>query len=484
MKARDCFETSLLDAYEIDYDLECEVEWVEAEKLISEKRLDVIAKIMYLNLRDKCYKYADDIYRESIAVVTNNTFYEFGDENKRNYSDFKNVFDKLEADICNNGFSEKSIIPVDKNGIIMDGAHRLAVSCVHKLKVPIVRLRIDSHINYDINYFEKKNCDSHILDALIRELVICIPNIYIGNVWPAAVGFDEEIKKRFNKNDVDILYCREIFLNSQGAFSYIYQIYYNEPWSGEILNSFSGTSRKSVPCFSNKNPLRVFILKSTSLENIVHAKSDIRDIFNVGNHSIHITDTKDEAIAMSQLLFNANSLYFMNYANPLKYKSYTKQMKDFYEKSKDVVITGSGVMSLYGLCRANDIDFFVLDESSPLAEESHNEYLSIYDVDLSQAFYDSRYYFTYLGMKIISIDCIYKFKKRRNETKDKTDIKLIENMYKASRGDISKIRLFANEIMKAYREVLTKVQIGLIKVAHKTGTYLLLRKIYHRIIDK
>lgn len=50
--------------------------------------------------------------------------------------------------------------------------------------------------------------------------------------------------------------------------------------------------------------------------------------------------------------------------------------------------------------------------------------------------------------------------------------------------EIDKIIQYIDKyILRSYRKSITKMQIFIIKLSHKTGTYLLLRKIYHKIID-
>ena len=54
-------------------------------------------------------------------------------------------------------------------------------------------------------------------------------------------------------------------------------------------------------------------------------KDKIREVFNVGKHSVHITDTKEEAIRTARVVFNDNSIHFLNYAKPNKYISIHKK---------------------------------------------------------------------------------------------------------------------------------------------------------------
>lgn len=483
VEAKNILSRKALEAYNIEENLVCEFEEVDPKLLLNVKRIDVIAKILYLQLKNKCAKLADDLYYESLKVVTNGTFFEPGNKDKRNFEDYKKTFEITENNILSSGFDREYAIPIDCEGVILDGAHRLAIAYVNNISVPVIKIPIKTNTDYGIEKFVKKNCDEDIVNILINETIKLIPDIYIANIWPAAIGHDAEIEDIFIKKDIEILYKTSINLTANGAFSYIYQIYRDEPWSGDILNGFSGTNRKVTPCFPNDLPLRVWLIKSKSLDHVIEAKAEIRKVFDVGNHSLHINDYQREALLMAKLLFNRNSIYFMNYANPTKYKEFTNSLKLFCEKNNAITITGSGVMSLYGLCKGNDIDYFCSEDDEVLIGKSHNAYLKLYQLSLGDVLYDERMYADYLGMHIINLDVIKQFKERRGEKKDIIDVDLINSFEKKTNGEISKREERKMKIKKTYREITTKCQIFIIKLSHKTGTYMLLRKIYHKLID-
>lgn len=484
IKAAKCVDLSIRRPYKIDDNVMCVIEKINPNELIVPERLDVIAKIAYLRYKELCPSLADDIYKESIRIVTNGTFIEYGNEEKNSYETFKRMFDETEQRIQSWGYDENNIVPVDENGIIMDGAHRLAIAFVQNLKINVARVPVDSRINYDAYYFRKRMCDEKILDILLTLMIELMPDLYIANIWPSAVGKTDQIEFLFKENDIDIIYNKTVNLNDSGAYSYVYQIYYKEDWSGEIENGFSGTNRKSVPCFSKGKDLRIYLLRSASLDKIVNAKMSIREIFNIGNHSIHITDTHEQAIQMSKLLFNDNSITFMNYGNPLKYKKSTRKTFDFSHSYNNVTITGSSVMELYGICDANDVDYFCGDNASEIVGDSHNQYLSIYGLELGDVLYDQRNFFYYLDIRVLSLKNLYDFKKNRLEGKDKVDIKLMENKFREEDGGKSKAKEIIKDILRRYRTIITRIQIWIIKFSHRTGTYVLLRDIYHKVVDK
>ena len=68
---------------------------------------------------------------------------------------------------------------------------------------------------------------------------------------------------------------------------------------------------------------------------------------------------------------------------------------------------------------------------------------------------------------------IKEFKKNRNEGKDRDDLQLIE--YVLNNGDREDIRV---RFLQYKRRAVAKIQGAILRIAHKTGTYDLLRKIY------
>ncbi len=132
--------------------------------------------------------------------------------------------------------------------------------------------------------------------------------------------------------------------------------------------------------------MRIIAFQANSLDDVLKIKDKVREILNAGKHSIHITDTKEEAIRVARVVFNDNSIHFLNYAKPNRYIStHTKidKFKEFIVKNEldvnDVVLDSGIVLSAYGLRESSDIDYFV-DDNEKL--KYHNEELEYHDEEL------------------------------------------------------------------------------------------------------
>ena len=94
--------------------------------------------------------------------------------------------------------------------------------------------------------------------------------------------------------------------------------------------------------------------------------------------------------------------------------------------NENEVITGSTVLSLYGLRDCKDIDKIYYNNPPP---DSHNQYLkNLYKLTLDDIVNNPIYHLYYNGFKYVSLDVIKNMKKTRNEPKDIIDVKLAEEI--------------------------------------------------------
>ena len=176
---------------------------------------------------------------------------------------------------------------------------------------------------------------------------------------------------------------------------------------------------------------------------------------------------------MADILLSSNTISFLNKCEPLRYKSTFKLLEEAKRLNKEtnVCFTGSIVLSLYGIREANDIDY-ITEQSND--KDSHNDLLPIYKLKKEQALYQPDLHFTFFGLRFLTLDCVKEFKHNRNEGKDADDIKLISLVESSNKNNIKA------EFIRKKRRIIAKIQGFIIRIAHKTGTYELLRKIYRK----
>ena len=154
-------------------------------------------------------------------------------------------------------------------------------------------------------------------------------------------------------------------------------------------------------------------------------KTKIRELFNVGNHSVHISDYHEDAIRIAKTVFNENSIHFLNTNKNVSYRNYRKLMNEA-KPDDNTIVTGSSVLSLYGLRDCKDLDLIYYN--NPPAD-SHNQYLEThYKLTLDDIVNNPLYHLYYQGFKYVSLNVIKNMKIIRNEPKDIRDIELINQI--------------------------------------------------------
>jgi len=453
---------------------------IKSKNLLTSNRFDLSFKLLYLEMLDKNLSFSKEIYKEHIKAFSLGKFTEPGNEKKNSIEKFEKEFINVFNDIKKSGFDKrKTLVPLSKNSTILNGAHRVA-SCIYLDKnISGVKLDIEDS-NYNYEFFYKRGMKKEDLDIGAIKFVEYLQNPYIAFIWPSAKGKEEEIEKIIP----NIIYKKSFKLNQNGAHNLMTEIYNNESWLGSFENHFRGATNKVIECFKSFDDVRVYLFTANSLNEVLDIKENIRKLFNIGKHSIHITDIKEEALNVANIVFNDNSIHFLNYAKPTKFisnKSRLDKIKHFLEKnnlnSKDIVFDSSIVLSIYGLREAKDIDFLSSVKINYNIENinNHDEELKFYQNSKDELIYNPKNYFYFNGIKFISFDTLYKMKKNRTETKDKNDIKIMEAMIENN---------FFKEIIFKFKQKLFYIQMfikqKIINILRKLGLLEKVLEIYRK----
>ena len=378
--------------------------------LLTHKRFDVVIKYMYAsNLSSEFYKNA---YKEHLRVW--NGFYE-GSPRKRGFEDFDNAF----KSIINNTVDEP--VPVNPEGHIANGAHRLAAALYHQRPINIRNTNSDENypIEADYKVFAKKGLPKHILQRTALEYAKLKSNTYVICLFPIAHTQIDKVMKIIEKHS-NIFYKSSEVLNATGQLSLIKEIYLSEGWPTE-----KGIRKKCKQCFKGMTQISFVLIDAKNLETVKEMKKEIRALFKVGNHSVHINDTHKDTIRIAKTVFNTNSIHFLNNRKSVSFPNYKKLMANMTPNDNEI-ITGSTVLSLYGLRDCKDIDKIYY--TNPPAD-SHNQYVgTLYKLTLDDIFNNPMYHLHYNGYKYVSLDVIKNMKAVRNEPKDVVDVKLAEQI--------------------------------------------------------
>jgi len=453
---------------------------IKAAELLSSTRFDIAFKLIYLKMKRYDISFSRDIYIDHIRAFSLGTFTEPGNKDKNNINKYISTLNELFNNIKYNGFdSSKSLIPLSKNSSIANGSHRVASAIFLEQKVTCVDIYTSDHI-YDYKFFYGRNVSSEALGVAATTFTEYALNVHIAFLWPVAVGCDEEIERIIP----NIVYRKKLTLNLNGAHNLLSQVYYGEEWLGGVENNFSGCQGKVIECFKSSNKLRVIAFQSESLGDALIIKGKIRALFNVGKHSVHITDTKDEAVRAARIIFNDNSLHFLNYAKPNKFISLHSKIEKFKQVVRKngvdpdgVVLDGGMILSAYGLRECSDIDYLTVDngafknndeelEHHDEELEHHDEELEHHDEEKLELIFNPKYYFYFNDIKFISFAQLYKMKNNRAEEKDQNDCNTMEALI-----ENNKVKKYINQIKQIiyYSKVKMKhLIIKILKTLYKT----------------
>ncbi len=462
-----------------------EVLHMKANQLLTKDRVDIAFKLLYLEMMNKNVSFAKNIYEMHIKAFSLGEVREPCNDDKNSLEKFTRDFSNILKSIKLGGFNaSKTLIPLSKNNSIANGAHRVASAIFLDKYIDCVKIGTNNHI-YDYNFFYKRNISREVLDMVITKFIEHASNVHVAFLWPSAT---DNIKDTENLIP-NIIYKKEIKLNHNGAHNLLSQIYYGEEWLGCVEDDFKGSKAKLVECFKSFDPIRVIVFQADSLDEVLKIKEKIRMVFNIGKHSVHITDTKEEAIRTSRIVFNDNSIHFLNYAKPNKYISTHKKIEKFKEfmiknelNNNCVLIDSSMILSAYGLREAKDTDYFCVDNTIKYEFDNinmHDEELKYYNENKNEMIYNQKFYFYFNDIKFISFSKLYDMKTARAEIKDRNDCKMMEALIEDNK---------LKELISKFRQNIlyskVKFRAKIMNTLKNIGLYNILRNTYHSIKGK
>lgn len=453
---------------------------MEAKSLLTHHRWDIIIKyvyIKYFNLYCQHYpqkahidymtapelKWFRDLYLDHLRVLNGGyeviTYYQR--KEKHTLGEFLNDFHDLYFSIKKNGFDSQYPIPISQEGSILNGAHRIAISTLLKLNIPIQKVNTNVKLDLPPDVFNNRqkykmptSNKANVISGLsidqqnfvfreyvqlkskkLRFIIIFNNHTY----HPHEKYLDNYLEKKNYK----IIHQKNINLTPYGTFNFIRHLYFLEP----KVNVTWKTSQAYFSAYANKFPeeftSRLILVESSNFSNL--SPSNAPDKVHLRNrmgssHSIHVTDNPIETLQIANLIYHQASL---NNLNQLLLHQSSKVSKLFlnYKSiietnqvnlSEQFMIVSSFHLGLLGLRTPSDLDFLYdhhLIQNDLLYNSSHNKYLQYYP-KLFYLLYHPNYHIYYLSQKIINLNELNLMKIARNEPKDQNDLQLIKNFQK------------------------------------------------------
>lgn len=468
------------------------IEFVDARSLLVNSRFDLVVKYKYVEMRERglfC-QFFSELYRAHLEAFSNGTYKEPGKEKEKgDFLSYEKTFDKLIDKIKKNGVNPQiSVIPVGKNNTILNGAHRVAIAAYFGMQVPIVRFEdIETKFNY--KYFKKRLLDEGYLDYIATEYIKHKKGVYFACVWPRAdQNKSHEINEIFEEK-TKLIYSKEVLLNYNGFMNLLIHVYGHQQWCGNIENQYKGIKNKVDRCFKENVPITIYLFEGMTLDEVIELKQEIRNVFSIGNDSIHISDNSEESLLMAHMLLNHNSVHALNNADMTKEKDYIKKIQYFDAELRknnvdtdDVLIDSSGVLGIYGLRRPSDIDylsFVMIRNINNDNIDEHDRNIKYHSKSKEDIIFNPNNYLYAYGLKFLSLNALYDMKKRRNESKDREDCELIKSLNNNSFKAI--VKKYIIKLKRILRNCKGRARYRIIFILKAIHMYEKLRRLYHAL---
>ena len=306
---------------------------VPARELLVSQRFDLFAKLFYIKNRVQNKNDAVKIYTEHIKAFNNGK--EPGREDKNDYNDFIITFNDLIDCFEKEDFDASvSIIPVDGDGIILDGAHRIAALAYYNKTVTIAKFtNVKCKVDFDYVYFKNRGLAWSLMDIIALEMLNWVPNLFVACLWPKLNYQQKEHACQIINRHYQIAYKKTVKVSMNSLTKFVGQIYSSQKWT----ESIDAVYDKSIRCSGSSRKIElIFFCSEDNIENIINIKDQIRVIFDNGKDSLHITDNTEETQQIGSLVLDKEIFNSWNNAVSKPFGKLKERIKEriFYFKKK------------------------------------------------------------------------------------------------------------------------------------------------------
>lgn len=411
---------------------------VPPETFVNASRFDILAKLLYARYRnrDSYTGWVSDLYDAHIMAF--NGGWEYPGDSKTKIEQFRPSFDALLDSVRDSDASNRVPVPVGKNGIPLNGSHRIAACTEYGVQLSVEYLSRDG-MPYSYLFF--KNYKMHVNVGLVPKYTDPMAMEYVrrkGNsrlvvLFPSVVDHHDEIVCNIG---VPIVYAKDIHVSHTVLSRLMTQFYRGEKWIGSRKNGYYGACVKAKLCIAGaeKSVCRVLLIDETD-SKCIQLKQSIRESHKqLEKHSVHINDTHEETRRLASVLFNSNSMHFVRHSQWNHHHYDVLQQLESYPRSDRRCVDSSAVMALYGIRTAGDVDYVSDLESVDLASfDNHNEHARNFykqaGYHINDLIYDPNCHFYHDGIRFATLDVVRGMKEQRikstNEKKDVRDVDAI-----------------------------------------------------------
>jgi hypothetical protein len=426
---------------------------VNPKIFINPDRLDIMIKLGFLKSKitgqlNYDASLVEQYYLEHIRCFNFGKYYEFGSI-KNSSDNFIDDFLLLFESIKECGFSvDRSIIPVNRLGVPINGAHRIACSIALDKPIRIVILDCESE-SYNVPFFSGRGLKSEAIRYALNFLIELNPSYRVGIIWPKGdiLSKSEYISEYIFKSQ-SLSFNQITFL--------ILLLYSNDEWVGRSIKEGSNDIfNKALSCF-NQSSAHFFIKEYEADSAAILEKESLRSIARIDKHSIHICDTPDQSKDLVNIIFSNDALSTYNELKIDRFISFYKIASEIVLVNKldwnEFIISGSSLIYLVGGRKNNDIDFYFIDEKSVACKKmaSHNGHLTDFGIDLD-LLHNSFSHLKIFNCSFFTLSLLQYIKSKRNEPKDQYDLQIIDGVLLSYKSRAIKYRVVVSYYANYFR---------------------------------
>ena len=176
-----------------------------ASRLLSPARFDLFAKLFYIRNRKRRPRLALRVYLESLRALV-----PFGKEwgaekEKGSFAAHIKAFNRLIDSFSAKGFDPgMSLIPVGKDDILLDGAHRTAILSYSGKDAAICRFSSVPGMPFPYTYFLQRGMSCHAADLAALEGMRWLDGLRVLILWPEAGSAQADGITSFYRRDYSL----------------------------------------------------------------------------------------------------------------------------------------------------------------------------------------------------------------------------------------------------------------------------------------
>jgi hypothetical protein len=443
------------------------------ELFLKSKRFDLIVKQEYArNFDRRDTSFFCDLYLSHIRAFNN--FFELSTPMKRTPEDYLQAFEQTLRSLKERGFVPSlGMIPIDEHFQLQDGAHRTAICALLEGQLVAARVPAPKIRDYDYRFFRRRGMPERYLDYAALQYVRANPKARVVTLHAVnSRDKDPEVETILNRHGT-VFYKKTCQLDLNGYVNLKKLTYAGEKWIGTPLNGYRGARRHADSSFG-PHTLRAYVFVCDTAEMAIAAKGEIRQLVGsvTRKHTVHITDTSEEAIRLAEALLNDQSLLALS-SRPERFESPRLDerlvaLRQLLETQGvdplSVCVAGSGPMNALGLRESNDFNILSIEALDPAAIDDnsitmHDGTLEYYPVGKEDLILNPANHFFYNGLKFISIRALASMKKARgSEPKDSDDLRLIARFQRKNLRTILRQRRYPKTLPTSARGFLHRLR--------------------------